>query len=84
MVAAKKLNQGILISRQLAFSIFDSQIHNPRSQDDLKSIHVGETYNRAIQDATLLKGPDDLKSTNGSVTTSHYIWGVEALYYSYI
>ncbi|EED17480.1 conserved hypothetical protein [Talaromyces stipitatus ATCC 10500] len=85
LLAAKQLNQGILTSRQVAFSKFDMQIHNPVSHDEIEAINFSELYNSLLQDMTGLQWPnDELKSGSGYATTSHYIWGQEANYYSYL
>ncbi|CAI7594628.1 unnamed protein product [Penicillium discolor] len=85
LIAAKKVNQGILTLRQLAFSKFDMQIHCPSSHHLLQSIRTGEIYNTLLQKMTLLQGPENrIDWGNGHVTTSHYMWGQEANYYSYL
>lgn len=85
LVAAKHVNQGIQASRQVAFAVFDMKVHDPRSHDDLEAMDIGETYNSLLQELTHLAGPDDGSSMgNGHVVTNHFMWGVEASYYSYI
>ncbi|KAJ5943433.1 hypothetical protein N7516_003601 [Penicillium verrucosum] len=85
LIAAKKVNQGILTLRQLAFSKFDMQIHCPSSHHLIQSIRTGEIYNSLLQKMTLLQGPENnIDWGNGHVTTSHYMWGQEANYYSYL
>lgn len=85
LIAAKKVNQGILTLRQLAFSKFDMQIHCPSSHHLIQSIRTGEIYNSLLQKMTLLQGPENrINWGNGHVTTSHYMWGQEANYYSYL
>ncbi|OQD86858.1 hypothetical protein PENSOL_c084G06051 [Penicillium solitum] len=85
LIAAKKVNQGILTLRQLAFSKFDMQIHCPSSHHLLQSIRTGEIHNALLQIMTLLQGPENrVDWGNGHVTTSHYMWGQEANYYSYL
>ncbi|KAJ5588517.1 hypothetical protein N7537_011195 [Penicillium hordei] len=85
LIAAKGVNQGILTLRQLAFSKFDLQIHCPCSHDLIKSMRTGEVYNSLLQKMTLLRGPENrVDWGNGHVTTSHYMWGQEANYYSYL
>ncbi|KAJ9481534.1 hypothetical protein VN97_g11941 [Penicillium thymicola] len=85
LIAAKKVNQGILTLRQLAFSKFDMQIHCPSSHHLIQSIRTGEIYNSLLQKMTLLQGPENMIDWgNGHVTTSHYMWGQEANYYSYL
>ncbi|KAJ5826887.1 hypothetical protein N7447_003650 [Penicillium robsamsonii] len=85
LIAAKGVNQGILTLRQIAFSKFDMQIHCPSSHSLIESMRTGEVYNSLLQKMTLLKGPDNrVDWGNGHVTTSHYMWGQEANYYSYL
>lgn len=85
LIAAKGVNQGILTLRQLAFSKFDMQIHCPGSHDLIQSMRTGEVYNSFLQKMTLLQGPENrVDWGNGHVTTSHYMWGQEANYYSYL
>ncbi|KAJ5420928.1 hypothetical protein N7465_003447 [Penicillium sp. CMV-2018d] len=85
LIAAKGVNQGILTLRQLAFSKFDMQIHCPSSHDLIKSMRTGDVYNSLLQKMTLLQGPENrVDWGNGHVTTSHYMWGQEANYYSYL
>lgn len=85
LVAAKQVNQGILTLRQIAFSKFDMRIHNPESHQDVQILQISEIYNSLLQEATQLQGPEGgFKWGNGYVTTSHYVWGQEATYYSYL
>ncbi|OQE41462.1 hypothetical protein PENCOP_c005G02375 [Penicillium coprophilum] len=85
LIAAKGVNQGILTLRQIAFSKFDMQIHCPSSHSLIESMHTGDVYNSLLQKMTHLRGPDDrVDWGNGHVTTSHYMWGQEANYYSYL
>jgi metallopeptidase MepB len=85
LVAAKQLNQGILTLRQVAFSKFDMKIHNPASHDEIEAIDFSKLYNLLLQDMTGLQGPQDgLNWGSGHATSSHYIWGQEANYYSYL
>ncbi|KAJ5447042.1 hypothetical protein N7445_001863 [Penicillium cf. griseofulvum] len=77
LIAAKK--------RQLTFSKFDMQIHCPSSHHLIQSICTGEIYNSLLQKMTLLQGPENrIDWGNGHVTTSHYMWGQEANYYSHL
>ena len=85
LVAAKHVNQGILTSRQIAFAMFDMKVHDPPSHEDLEAMDNGATFNSLLQELTHLAGPDDGSSMgHGHVVTSHFMWGVEASYYSYI
>ena len=83
--ATKQLNQGILTLRQVAFSKFDMQIHHPASHRDVETLDISELYNSLLENTTGLRGPGDgYDWGNGHVTTSHYVWGQEASYYSYL
>ncbi|OKL62296.1 hypothetical protein UA08_02302 [Talaromyces atroroseus] len=83
--ATKQLNQGILTLRQVAFSKFDMQIHHPASHEDVQTMHISEAYNYLLEDTTGLGGPGESYDWgNGYATTSHYVWGQEASYYSYL
>ncbi|KAE8323673.1 hypothetical protein BDV39DRAFT_217652 [Aspergillus sergii] len=83
--ATKHINQGILTLRQVAFSKFDMQIHGPASHRDVETMDIPELYNSLLENTTGLRGPGDgYYWGNGHVTTSHYVWGQEASYYSYL
>ncbi|KAE8373711.1 hypothetical protein BDV26DRAFT_296701 [Aspergillus bertholletiae] len=83
--ATKQLNQGILTLRQVAFSKFDMKIHNPASHHNVETMDIPEIYNSLLENTTGLRGPGNgYDWGNGYVTTSHYIWGQEASYYSYL
>ncbi|GKZ37191.1 hypothetical protein AbraIFM66950_008614 [Aspergillus brasiliensis] len=84
LAAAKQVNQGILTLRQVAFSIFDMQIHGDRGHDISEGNGIAERYNSLLQDMTLLRGPGELNWGHGYATTQHYMWGQEANYYSYL
>ncbi|KAE8386287.1 hypothetical protein BDV23DRAFT_175547 [Aspergillus alliaceus] len=75
----------VLTLRQVAFSKVDMRIHNPDSQRAIRNTSIGEVYIPLLQDMTSLRGPEGgLDWGNGYVTTSHYMWGQEANYYSYL
>lgn len=80
----RKVNQGILTLRQIAFSLFDLEVHHPKSHDDLKVLDLDKTYNSLLQDLTLMDGPAECDWGHGYATTSHFIWGQESNYFSYI
>lgn len=85
LIEAKSVNQGILTMRQVAFSMFDMQIHCPISHQSLQSMDTCEVYNSLLHATTLLQGPgSDFQWGHGYATTPHYIWGQEANYYSYL
>ncbi|KAJ5614550.1 thimet oligopeptidase [Penicillium herquei] len=82
---AKQLNQGILTLRQVAFSKFDMQIHNPDTHEDIETMDVSEAYRSLLESTTGLGGPENgYDWGHGHATTSHYVWGQEACYYSYL
>ncbi|KAJ5738646.1 thimet oligopeptidase, partial [Penicillium malachiteum] len=83
--AAKQLNQGILTLRQVAFSKFDMQIHNPDAHDDIEAMDISGAYFSLLENTTGLGGPGNgYDWGHGHATTSHYVWGQEACYYSYL
>ncbi|PYI28099.1 thimet oligopeptidase [Aspergillus indologenus CBS 114.80] len=83
--ATKQLNQGILTLRQVAFSKFDMQIHHPVSHPDVETMDIADLYNRLLAHTTGLHGPENGHAWgHGFATTSHYVWGQEASYYSYL
>ncbi|KAJ6031938.1 thimet oligopeptidase [Penicillium herquei] len=83
--AAKQLNQGILTLRQVAFSMFDMQIHNPDTHEDIEAMHISEAYYSLLESTTGLGGlGNGYDLGHGHATTSHYVWGQEACYYSYL
>ncbi|GMF70487.1 unnamed protein product [Aspergillus oryzae] len=83
--ATKQLNQGILTLRQIAFSKFDMQIHNPDSHNDIKEMRIPEVYNLLLETTTSLSAPENISNWgHGYATTSHFVWGQEASYYSYL
>ncbi|KAE8422238.1 thimet oligopeptidase [Aspergillus pseudocaelatus] len=83
--ATKQLNQDILTLRQVAFSKFDIQIHNPDSHHNIERIHIPEVYNSLLETTTGLSSPGNVYDWgHGHVTTSHFVWGQEASYYSYL
>ncbi|KAJ5711821.1 thimet oligopeptidase [Penicillium malachiteum] len=83
--AAKQLNQGILTLRQVAFSKFDMQIHNPENHQDIETMDISESYCSLLESTTGLGGPGNgYDWGHGHATTSHYVWGQEACYYSYL
>ncbi|PYI09732.1 zincin [Aspergillus sclerotiicarbonarius CBS 121057] len=82
LAAVKQVNQGILTLRQVAFSKFDMEIHDHRSGSAWTPI--AEVYNSRLQEMTLLQGPGGSDWGHGYATTSHYMWGQEANYYSYL
>lgn len=85
LVAAKQLNQGILTLRQVAFSKFDMKIHNPTSHEEIESIDISELYNSLLRETTGLGWPENgFRWASGYATTSHYVWGQEGNYYSYL
>ncbi|PWY96132.1 zincin [Aspergillus sclerotioniger CBS 115572] len=79
LAAVKQVNQGTLTLRQVAFSKFDMQIHNHPG-----SAPIAEVYNSLLQDMTLLRGPGGKDWGHHYATTSHYMWGQEANYFSYL
>ncbi|KAJ5725344.1 thimet oligopeptidase [Penicillium malachiteum] len=82
---AKQLNQGILTLRQVAFSRFDMQIHNPDTHQDIETMNISEIYCSTLETTTGLNGPGNgYNWGHGHATTSHYVWGQEASYYSYL
>ncbi|KAE8138519.1 thimet oligopeptidase [Aspergillus pseudotamarii] len=83
--ATKQLNQGILTLRQVAFSKFDMQIHNPDSHHAIERMHIPKVYNSLLETTTGLSGPGNVYDWgHGHATTSHFVWGQEASYYSYL
>lgn len=82
LAAVKQVNQGILTLRQIAFSKFDMQIHDHHSGSAWAPI--AEVYNSRLEEMTLLRGPGGRDWGHGYATTSHYMWGQEANYYSYL
>lgn len=82
LIASKKVNQGLLLSRQVAFSLFDMGIHNPPSREALEVLKIGDFYCDTLKSLMQLEGPN--WHGNGHVATSHYVWGVESSYYSYL
>ncbi|RAK95973.1 M3 family metallopeptidase [Aspergillus ibericus CBS 121593] len=82
LAAVKQVNQGILTLRQVAFSKFDMQIHDHCASST--STPIAEVYNSLLQEMTLLQGPGGWDWGHGYATTSHYMWGQEANYYSYL
>ncbi|PYH94522.1 zincin [Aspergillus ellipticus CBS 707.79] len=86
LVAAKQVNQGILTLRQVAFSKFDMEIHSRTfaSYSDAQP-PVAEVYNSSLSNMTLLRGPaEGVDGGHGHAVTSHYMWGQEANYFSYL
>ncbi|OGM47037.1 thimet oligopeptidase, partial [Aspergillus bombycis] len=83
--ATKQLNQGILTLRQVAFSKFDMQTHHPTSHRDIETLHIPELYNSLLENTTGLSGPGNgFDWGHAYATTSHFVWGQEASYYSYL
>ncbi|PYH99211.1 thimet oligopeptidase [Aspergillus ellipticus CBS 707.79] len=83
--ATRQLNQGILTLRQVAFSMFDMRIHNPETHQDVEKMHISEVYGSLLESMTGLSGPGNgYNWGNGHATTSHFVWGQEASYYSYL
>lgn len=84
-MAAKQFNQDILTLKTGRFSKFDMKIHNPESLDEIEATDISELYNSLLQDMAGLQWPEDrLRRGSGYATTSHYVWGQEGNYYSYL
>lgn len=85
LVAARYLNECILTSRQVGLSIFDMQVHNPSSHEELEALDIGAAFQSTLEEYTQYAGPDDGSIMgNGHSTTTHFMWGQEANYYSYV
>lgn len=85
LTAAKGVNSGISAARQVALSLFDMRVHNPSSHEELEEMDIGKDYHGSITEATGMQGPEDgTLMGNGHSTTSHFMWGQEANYYSYV
>lgn len=85
LIAAKHLNSGIAVAREVGLSIFDMRVHHPSSHEELEAMDVGKEYYACITAAAGLEGLEDATTMgNGHSTTAHFMWGQEANIYSYI
>lgn len=82
--AAKNVNSALSALRQVAFSSFDMCVHGPTSSKMIQDLDISSAYNRIRQEVGLLAGLPAYKDGHGYVVTSHYMWGQEANYYSYL
>ena len=61
------------------------KIHNPVSHDEIEAADISELYNSLLDDMIGLQWLEyRLRRLSGYATASHYIWGQEANYYSYL
>lgn len=85
LIAAKSKNQAILTLRQLAFSTFDMRVHNPSSHNEIVTMDIDHVFNSTLVEYTGLQGTEnDAEGGHNYATSSHWTWGQEGCYYSYI
>lgn len=83
--ATKYLNEAIATGRQVGLSRFDAKIHNPSSHEELEQMDIAREYYATLASASGIRGPEDGSApSNGHSRTSHFMWGQEANYYSYV
>ncbi|KAJ6447185.1 H/ACA ribonucleoprotein complex non-core subunit NAF1 [Purpureocillium lavendulum] len=85
LIASKNVNAGILASRQVALALFDMKVHDPPTHASLEGMDIVGTYYSLLEELTGLAGLDNGSPLgNAHVITAHFVWGVEASYYSYL
>lgn len=88
IVRTRHVNDALFNLRQLHFGIFDMTVHEAESTQQLKDMHVSETYNRLRKEICKLDGPEELGQGfdwgNGQATFGHLIGGYDAGYYGYL
>ncbi|KAJ9630594.1 metalloendopeptidase [Taxawa tesnikishii (nom. ined.)] len=88
IVKTRHVNDALFNLRQLHFGIFDMTVHEGKSTDAIKELHVSELYNRLRKEISKLDGPEELGEGfdwgNGQATFGHLIGGYDAGYYGYL
>ncbi|KAK4083282.1 hypothetical protein Purlil1_10852 [Purpureocillium lilacinum] len=85
LIATKNVNAGILASRQVALALFDMRVHDPPSHAALEGMDIPGAFDSLLRELTGLSRLEKGATLgHGHVTTAHFVWGVEASYYSYL
>ncbi|KAL1302035.1 hypothetical protein AAFC00_002483 [Neodothiora populina] len=88
IVRTRHVNDALFNLRQLHFGIFDMTVHEAENSEQIKNLHVSETYNKLRKDISKLDGPEVFGQgydwANGQATFGHLIGGYDAGYYGYL